>query len=360
MKPQQTSDDQASRLPSGAAARADDRTDGATGPSGRPTAADRPAGIHPAADRPVGAGPDRPATTPVRYFAWGALVFVAVALVDTGLRAGGHEQPLDPTSGIPVPPRDLAYRATSNTLSIVWAACGGVSALIYSVREYVKTRSLIPFFLVLSAPLIAFPATVADVLGGAYMADGPHFDTVTILGRHMGLFVFAVWIDFGIFMYVIFTALGRGARTRVLWLLVAVSCVGDIVSEELMLPFGSYRYYGNQPLVLIHQLPWWWVPCNVVGCFLAATLAHRYRHLLTGWRASAMLVITPVSVLGVYGFTAMPSFIAVNGNHPWLVTQVLGLLTVALGVVTFLAVLNLVLARHPFDMEGTGDLPDPA
>lgn len=299
---------------------------------------------------------DLPAVRPasVRYLAWAAIAFVIVALVDTGLRTGGTPTPLDPTFRIPVPPRDLAYRATSNTLSIVWAACGGLSALIYSIREWVKTRSLIPFFLMLSAPVIAFPGTVADVLGGAYMADGAHFDTITVIGRDMGLFIFAVWVDFGIFMFIVFTALGRGVRTRILWLLVGVACAADIASEELMLPFGSYRYYGNQPLVLIHLLPWWWVPCNVVGCFLAASLAHRYRRLLAGWRASAMLIITPVSVLGVYGFTAMPSFIAVNSHCPWLVTQLLGLLTVALGLVTWLAVLNLVLARHPFDLDSTG------
>lgn len=308
---------------------------------------------------PIKSEQTSPPPTSGRFFAWGALLFVVVALVDTGLRARGQQPPLDPTFRIPVPPRDLEYRATSNTLTIVWSACGGVSALVYSVREYLKTRSPILFFLVLSAPLIAFPGTVADVLGGAYMSDGAHFDLVTVVGRQMGVFIFAVWIDFGIFMYIVFTALCRGARTRVLWLLVGVSCAGDIVSEELMLPFGSYRYYGNQPLVLIHQLPVWWVPCNVVGCFLAATLAYRYRHLLTGWRASAILVITPVSVFGVYGFAAMPAFIAVNSHFPWPVTQLLGLLTVALGVATFLAVINLVLARHPFALESTGPEPDP-
>jgi hypothetical protein len=306
------------------------------------------------------ATPAAPEPTSGRPFAWAALAFVVLALVDTGLRAHGQQPPLDPTFRIPVPPRDLPYRPTSNTLTIVWSACGGVSALVYSVREYVRTRSPILFFLVLSAPLIAFPATVADVLGGAYLADGAHFDLVTVVGRPMGVFVFAVWIDFGIFMYIVFTALCRAARTRVLWLLVGVSCAGDILSEELMLPFGSYRYYGNQPLVLIHLLPVWWVPCNVGGCFLAAALVYRYRHLLTGWRACAILVITPVSVLGVYGFAALPAFIAVNSHLSWPATQLLGLLTVALGVVTFLAVLNLVLGRHPFVLEFTGPDPEPA
>jgi hypothetical protein len=63
-----------------------------------------------------------------------------------------------------------------------------------------------------------------------------------------------------------------------------------------------------------------------------------------------MIVITPISVMGVYGFIAMPSFIAVNGTYPWLLTQVLGLMTIALGVVVFAVILHVVLERRPFDL----------
>jgi hypothetical protein len=62
-----------------------------------------------------------------------------------------------------------------------------------------------------------------------------------------------------------------------------------------------------------------------------------------------MFVIMPISVMGVYGFIAMPSFIAVNGDYSWLFTQTLGLITIALGIVTFAAILHLVLQRQPFD-----------
>ncbi len=64
-----------------------------------------------------------------------------------------------------------------------------------------------------------------------------------------------------------------------------------------------------------------------------------------------MIVITPISVMGVYGFIAMPSFIAVNGAYPWLPTQVLGLMTIALGVVVFAVILHVVLGRRPFEVE---------
>ncbi len=282
---------------------------------------------------------------------FGAMTFVAVALIATGLRAGPELGPRDATFGLPAPPRDLPYDETANLISIAIAAASVLTALYLAIRDWVSTRSAVPLCLVLSAPLIAFPGTVVDVLGGAYMVDGPHLRTLSILGRDMGTFIFAAWSGFAIFLYLVYRTLSGNPRTKVLWWLFGAGCAGGVFSEEMLLPRGSYAYYGNQPLVLVNLLPWWWVVCNIVGCFLAAALAYRYRHVLAGWRAAAVLVVTPMSVLGAYGAAALPSFVAVNGTYPWLLTQVLGLGTVALGVLVFAAILHVVLGRHPLNGE---------
>ena len=104
------------------------------------------------------------------------------------------------------------------------------------------------------------------------------------------------------------------------------------------------------PLVLLNILPWWWIPCNSVGAILCASVAYRYRDLLRGWRALAMFVISPICLMGVYGFIAMPSFIVVNGDYPWLPTQLAGLATIGLGIVVFMAILHMVLQRNPLDL----------
>ena len=282
------------------------------------------------------------------------VAFVVLALLDTGLRTNpeliGPDVPIDPTFGLPVPPFGLVYRPGVQLIGVVWAGLGWLGTLALALRNRRRTGSWLPLCLVVSAPLAAFTGVAVDVLGGAWMADGPYLHTVTVFGRGMGVFIFAAWSSYAIVLYAVFTVLSREPRTRVLWGLLAVAVGGDIVSEELMLWLGFYRYYGNQPLVLVHLLPWWWVPCNAVGCFLAAALAHRFRPRAAGWRALPILVVTPVSVLCVYGLCGLPSFVAVDSRYPWLPTQLLGLTSLVLAVLVFAAVLRLVLDRRPFDL----------
>lgn len=126
---------------------------------------------------------------------------------------------------------------------------------------------------------------------------------------------------------------------------------GDVIFEEILLKFDTYHYYGSQPLVILWELPWWWLACNPAGVLLGAAFAYRYRDRLQGWRSLAMVVIMPMSVATVYGATALPSWIAVNADYPWPVTDLLGLLTLALGFVTFLLIVRFVLNRDPFDLD---------
>lgn len=128
--------------------------------------------------------------------------------------------------------------------------------------------------------------------------------------------------------------------------------VSDLVIEEILLPMGVYHYYGNQPLIVLNMFPWWWMAPNSVGVFFATVIAHRFQTILTGWKVLSVFLLTPMCVGGVYGFIAFPAWVAVNGDFGWLVTQFLGLLTIAFGFVAFSIILQLVLERDPFQMEG--------
>ena len=94
---------------------------------------------------------------------------------------------------------------------------------------------------------------------------------------------------------------------------------------------GMYVYYGNQPLIVLWKLPWWWVPCNAAACSSPRPSPTGCGIQLRGWRGLAMFVITPASMGGVYGFIALPSWIVVNADYPWWVTQLGGLATLAMG-----------------------------
>lgn len=287
--------------------------------------------------------------------ALGALAFVAVAFVITGLRGsvevGSQDMLMDPNFRIPAPPRDMEWWSTGTYISLIIAGLADLTLIILGIRDYVRTKSLIPLCLGMSALAFVVPEVFVDILGGVYMVADPHMQVFTILGRDMGLFIFVGWMSYGFVPYAMYKLLTTRPKTKALWVMLLVAGVANVVNEEWLLLFKAYHYYGNQPLVLGHLLPWWWIPCNAVGSLLAASVAYRYRHLLRGWRAVALFVTSPLCLMGVYGLIAMPGFIAVNGAYPWWVTQILGLAVFALGILVFMAVQHLILQRHPLDFQ---------
>ena len=142
----------------------------------------------------------------------------------------------------------------------------------------------------------------------------------------MGWFILAAWFGAGAFGVTILMELEKRPPAKRVWHLMAFTCVSYTIFEEILVGLGGvYHYYGNQPLWW-NELPLWWTPCNAIGCaLLPAAFAFRYRALLTGWRASAMLVVVPASVAGAYAFIGMPSWIVVNGDYGWFVTELAGL-----------------------------------
>jgi hypothetical protein len=219
-----------------------------------------------------------------------------------------------------------------------------------------RNKSVLPIMVGLSGAFIVFPEVFYDVIGAVYMPYSyvePLGDAFTILGRTMPVTIVAGWFGYGVFTVGTFAVLSARPSTRKLWYFWGAALAGDVIMEEVLLKFDVYHYYGNQPLVLISELPWWWIPCNSVGVMLAASIAHRFRNELRGAKALCMIVVTPMSVTAVYGFIALPSWIATNSDYPWLPTQLLGLATMILGVFAFMGVLKFVLNRDPFDLDYT-------
>lgn len=301
------------------------------------------------------AGQKRLVSSQAKYgIALGTLAFVVIALVITALRGhvtvGSMDMHIDSVFRIPAPPRDIEWWPTGTYITIAIVGVADVVLIGLGIRDYVKTKSLIPMCIGLASLAYVFPEVFVDVLGGVYMTADHHLALFTIMGRDMGWWIIPAWMSYGYVPYAFYKLLLANPKTKILWWGLLGAGIADVLNEEWLLLFRPYHYYGNQPLILLNLLPWWWIACNSVGAILAASLAYRYRDLLRGWRAGAMFIISPISMLGVYGLIAMPSFMAVNGAYPWLFTQLLGFATLALGVLVFIGIIHLVLERNPFDM----------
>lgn len=290
------------------------------------------------------------------WVAIGALTFAAIALLVTALRPAPKYPFVANESGMAqMPsPAEAPYLTSHHIGVTIVMGLVGLAGVGLGLRMSLKGKTLLPVLIALSTLMIAIPEVFYDVIGGVYFpfSESEAFgDAYSLFGRVMPLWILCGWFGYGINAVVTYWILTVRPATRTLWYTWILTAGSSIVFEEILLNLDVYHYYGNQPLVMLTRLPWWWAPCNSVGIMLAAALAYRFRDRLRGIGALAMLVITPMAVTGIYGFIALPSWIAVNADYPWLITQLLGLTTLVLGVFAFMGVLKLVLNRDPFALD---------
>ncbi|KAK2757131.1 putative membrane protein [Colletotrichum kahawae] len=283
------------------------------------------------------------------------LVFIGAFLHPLPER-GSLDYDVDAKFDLPTPPTDLPYSKTNNIICMVVMTLIGLSAVVLGARDAQKQRSLLPLILPLSGAMIAFPETFIDVLGCIYYPWTVENASFHLVGREMPPWI-PIWFGYGSLMQINLQLLVNNASTKTLRWFLGLMMVSDLVVEEILLPIGVYHYYGNQPLVILNMFPWWWMAPNSIGVFLATALAYRYRSVLVGWKVVGVLFLTPMSVGAIYGFICFPVWVAINGDWGWLVTQLLGLLTMTFGFVSFCVVLEMVLGRHPFDMSGKNESP---
>lgn len=278
------------------------------------------------------------------------------ALVVTYLRSspvrGSTEFDFDPIFNIPRPPLNTPVPIIEIIIEQVVMYISGLIGVVLGAIDAHRTKTLLPIILPISGAFIAFPELMLDVLGGLYHPWPSTYPSLHLLGREVVPWI-SVWFGYGAFMQMLLRLLQNNCTTRTLWLYWGAMVLGDLVIEEIFLPMGAWEYYGNQPL-RVGSLPWWWLPCNSVGVFLATAVAFRAGRRLQGWTVLAVVFTTPMSVAATYGAIALPCWFAVNGDYGWAVTQMLGLITMALGLGLFCVILEFVLVREAFGMEGRG------
>lgn len=254
--------------------------------------------------------------------------------------------------GLPSLPLDVPYNASGTLYINIVMAVMGAAALIWSIREYMKTKSFIPLAMVIGSVLICITEVFVDIMGCVYYPTSDTDIAFTIMGRQMGWFIVFGWSGYGaVFTNIFYKVFDKKLGAKAIWLTIAAAAAVEILLEEIMTALNIYVYYGNQPLVLIQNLPWWWIPCNVGGVFLTACIAYYYKEHLTGAKAWVMSLVVPCAMGASYALIALPAWIVVNGDYSSVITQSAGLLTVAFGIAAFAVEMDLFLKIKPFDLK---------
>lgn len=270
---------------------------------------------------------------------------------------------IDPVFGLPVPPVNYdgggagAFDPTVNSIATGIYVAIFLCALAWGIWESLKAKSTLPVCLSLSGIPCVLAELNLDVMGAVVYANSPDSVVFTLMGRHMGWFVISAWAAYGgLFAVASYKVFSQPRLTnKFIWLGLLVVCAGQTVFEETLGHFnGIYYYYGNQPLTPFTQFAWWIIlPTSGALCLLTA-MAYRFNASLQGWKAIGVIVLAPFTFCGFMGFISLPAWIAVNSDLPWLVNQILGLMTVAAGLFGFALIMKLILHRDPLKLDGAG------
>ena len=235
---------------------------------------------------------------------------------------------------MPTPPVDAVYNGRNTLISIIWLGALALTAFALAIRDYRRTGRTMALFVTLSAPMIIFPEVFVDVMGAVWYPVSQSDHAFTILGRQMGWFIVAGWFGYGaLFAYLTYKVLEARVSTR------------DALAGLLRCLHRRDRLRGDPPEPRRH-VPLLRQPAahRAVEAAVVVDAVQRRRHLpgrvdrlpapqraARAGAGLAMFAITPASMGAVYGFIALPSWIVVNGDYGWWVTQVAGLATIAFG-----------------------------
>jgi len=291
----------------------------------------------------------------VKALVGGFLLFAIADLVITGLGSPPGNVPavaLGENTGVPMVPTnaDFPYDKTHTIWAIVLLGGLGLAGFLVAIREAVTKRDYLPIFIGLGTIAVVIPEVFVDIVGMVYYPTHSGDFAFEIFGRRMGWFILAGWFGAGAFAGMMIKVLRTRPSAKQVWILLGITGLSYTIFEEILVTAGGmYHYYGNQPLWW-HSLPLWWTPCNVIGCaLLPAAFAYRYQHVLRGAKSSVMLLVVPACVAGSYAFVAIPSWIVVNADYPWLVNEFAGLGTVLLSFGLVGVIMNLFMGYRPFD-----------
>lgn len=233
----------------------------------------------------------------------------------------------------PLAPVELTVSATNST--IVLAALGliAVGGFVWAVVDGARNRNVLFLSIFLGGLATSLLEPFADLLGLVWFPVNDQVHAFTMLGIPIPLFVVIGYTNlFGLMPLLM--QRGMGSTRRRYWSVSAAMLLGACVFEWLLLRAGTYLYYGNQPLD-VWGYPMIWMTINTGACLVAALVVFRFPAFFTGARALPAIALLPCADGAVMLGTGWPAFAAIHSDLPPVVVNLLGLVTVGLGMLLY-------------------------
>ena len=235
-------------------------------------------------------------------------------------------------SGVPTPPYEATVSdAVQTTVTTVMAGLA-ISALAFALVYWWRTGrpTILVLFFAGGAMMLLEP--FVDVVGGCWHPQNLA-RVFTLWDRPMPVWLcLTYFVYFGVGGGLTWIVIRRGVSSKVLWGLFMAGIVADAVMEMVLLHWGTYVYYGDQPLVVL-KFPLWWAPVNSLIDLAVAVAIVRYQHALRGARAALIIPLAMGISAAVNTVAGWPSWTAINSNIRGFAGALLGVATFAVAAV---------------------------
>ncbi|MCV7099020.1 hypothetical protein [Mycobacterium palustre] len=226
----------------------------------------------------------------------------------------------------PQPPLDMAVDKTAE-FGITAALAGIVAvALAVSFIDWYRTGRPLMLSLMLSGGAIMVFEPMVDTVGGCWFPSNS-WTAFSAWGRPLPVWLcLAYFFYFGIATSTIWTAMRKGLTQRQVWVVFCAAMLGDLAFETVLLTMNPYVYYGYQPL-LLGRFPLWWMAVNAAIPLVLAALIYRFDSYFRGRKTLAVIPLALTTSAAVNAALGWPSWLVINTDVGWLLTQVGGLAT---------------------------------
>lgn len=233
----------------------------------------------------------------------------------------------------PQPPLDMAVDKTAELGITIALAVIVAIALVLSLIDWYRTGRPLVLSLMVSGGAIMIFEPMVDTVGGCWFPSNS-WTAFSAWGRPMPVWLcLAYFFYFGIATSAIWKALRKGLTRRQIWLVFCAAMLGDLIFETVLLTMNPYVYYGHQPL-LLGKFPLGWMAVNAAIPLVLAALIYRFDSYFRGRRTLVVIPLALTTSAAVNAAVGWPSWLVVNTDVGWALTQVGGLATfVAAGVV---------------------------
>jgi hypothetical protein len=213
----------------------------------------------------------------------------------------------------PIPPADLSASQPMSVAFLVICSIFMVAAVGYVVWRAIHGDVLGVYFLA-AGLLMGTLEPGLDYLGLLWFAQDNVAIAINMFGRHIPLYVVMGYsFFFGLQAYFMYLAITVGKSARFFVYAYAVSWVFDLMLQATGSTFGLYKYYGNQPYMILGA-PAWWFSIDAVMPILTALIVFALRDRLRGWGKLILIPLVPAMYAALNGAAGVPVFAALNSN----------------------------------------------